>query len=161
SQDVPIVARSKCLSDEYPVSTFYSRLNGVALGVKIALDYKVSQFTIYVPSFNLYNFMTSIWNPNGSEISNYLRKTHLRTWLLPEDKCDIEKIYFLTTNIISDLYQLQRHSGDVFFRVQPVISIHNKAAEFLCNLGSDQDMKFSDICDNEILSEIVYEDVVG
>ncbi|KAI3946843.1 hypothetical protein MKW98_003406 [Papaver atlanticum] len=105
SQYVPIVARSKCLSDvDATMSTFYSRLNGVALGVKIALDYKLSRFAIYVPSFNLCNFMRGIWDRNGKgRRSNCIGIRQVISLLRLEAMCDIEKIYSLTKNIISDL----------------------------------------------------------
>ncbi|KAI3963679.1 hypothetical protein MKW98_021919 [Papaver atlanticum] len=161
SRYVPVVARSKCLSDEETtMSTFYSRLNGVALGVQFARDCKLSNFFIYVPSFNLCNFMSGIWDRNGKgKKSDCLGKYRVRSLLRPEDMCDFEKIYSLAKNIISDLDEI-RHRGITYFKVDPVLSIFNKAAEFLVNLSSDKEMKAADIIENEQLSEILYEDAV-
>ncbi|KAI3841235.1 hypothetical protein MKX03_004939 [Papaver bracteatum] len=161
SQYVPIVARSKCLSDvDTTTSTFYSRLNGVALGVKIALDYKLSRFAIYVPSFNLCNFMRGIWDhPGKGRRSDCIGIRQVRSLLHLEAMCDIEKIYSLTKYIISDL-DLVRHRGITYFKVDPVLSIFNKPAEFLANLSSEKDMMSADIFENEQLSEILYDDAV-
>ncbi|KAI3973510.1 hypothetical protein MKW92_017189, partial [Papaver armeniacum] len=161
SQDVPIVARSKCLSVvETTMSTFYARLKGVALGVEIALYYKLSRFFIYVPSFNLCNFMRGIWDRNGEgKRSECIGKHGVRSLLRPKDTCDIEKIYSLTRNIISDLDKI-RYRGITLFKVDPELSIFNKAAEFLANLSSDKDMTAADIFENEQLSEILYDDAV-
>lgn len=79
--------------------------------------------------------------------------------LRPEDMLDFQKIYSLTRSIISDLDQL-RYRGISLFKVQPVLSIDNKAAELLANLSSEKDMRFADIFDDEMLSVILYEDAV-
>ncbi|XP_026452514.1 uncharacterized protein LOC113353003 [Papaver somniferum] len=161
SQYVPVVARSKCLSGvETTMSTFYSRLNGVALGVQIARDYKLSNFFMYLPSFDLCNYMRGIWDRNGEgEKSGCLAKYRVTSLLRPEDMCDFEKIYSLTRNIISDLDAIH-YRGITYFKVDPVLSIFNKAAAFLANLSSEKEMKAADILENEQLSEILYEDAV-
>ncbi|KAI3963748.1 hypothetical protein MKW92_005888 [Papaver armeniacum] len=135
-------------------------LNGVALGVQIARDYKLSNFYMYVPSFDLCNYMRGIWDRNGegekSGCSAIYRVTSL---LRPEDMCDFEKIYSLTRNIIYDLDAI-RYRGITYFKVDPVLSIFNKAAAFLANLSSEKEIKAADILENEQLSGILYEDAV-
>ncbi|KAI3881674.1 hypothetical protein MKW92_001418, partial [Papaver armeniacum] len=161
SRYFPIVARSKCLSDvDATMSTFYARLNGVALGVRIALDYELTRFSINVPSFNLCNFMRRIWDPNEkARWSNHIGERHVRPLLRPEAMCDIKKIYSLTKTIIIDL-DMVRHRGITVFNVESVLSIFNKAAEFLANLSSEKKMSSADIFENEQLSEILYDDAV-
>ncbi|KAI3873181.1 hypothetical protein MKW92_030320, partial [Papaver armeniacum] len=156
----PVVARSRHLSGvDDTMSTFYSRLNGVALGVRIALDYELSRFSIHVPSFNLCNFMRHIWDPNGKRKSNQIGKRLVGSLLRPEAMCDLKDICSLTNTIIIDLDKVRRR-GITVFHVEPVLSIYNQAAEFLANLSSDNNMKSADIFKNEQLSEILYDDAV-
>ncbi|KAI3926177.1 hypothetical protein MKW98_028313 [Papaver atlanticum] len=135
-QKMPIVASCKSLSHEDSVSKFYTWLSGVALGAKIAAKYHVLRFHLYVPSEHLYIFIRSIWDPyyRGSEPMRYLgSKTHLEQLCFPEDG-DIEKIYRLTSDVISHLKQLSVR-GVKSFAVQPVSIQDNKVAEFLSKLS--------------------------
>lgn len=141
------------------MSTFYSRLNGVALGVQIAREYELSCFSIHVPSFNLCNFMRRIWNPNVEGwSSNKIGERQVMTFLPPEALCDIKEICSLTNTIITDLDMVRK--GITVYHVEAELSIFNKAAEFLANLSEDKDMKSADIFENEQLSEILYDDAV-
>ncbi|KAI3879274.1 hypothetical protein MKW92_048281 [Papaver armeniacum] len=160
SQKMPVVASCQSISREDSVSTFYTWLKGVALGAKIAVKYRLSQFYLYVPSKHMYSFISGIWDPyyRGSVSGSYLvTKSDLKSVCRPEDG-DIEKIYRLTSDIISVLNQLYI-SGVKCFVVQPVSSPRNRAAEFLAQLSVNQeDMKFVEIFGNESLSDILYED---
>lgn len=160
SQKMPVVASCQSLSHEDSVSTFYTWLKGVALGAKIAVKYRLSQFYLYVPSKHMYSFISGIWDPHyrGPVSESYLvTESDLKSVWRPEDG-DIEKIYRLTSDIVSDLNQLYI-SGVNSFVVQPVSNLRNKAAEFLSKLSVDkEDMKFAEICGNERLSDILYED---
>ncbi|KAI3869095.1 hypothetical protein MKX03_005037 [Papaver bracteatum] len=160
SQKMPVVGSCKSLSREDSVSTFYTWLKGVALGAKIAVKYRLSRLYLYVPSEHMYTFISGIWDPyyRGPVSGSYLvTKSDLKSVCHPEDG-DIEKIYRLTSDIISDLNQLYI-SGVKCFVVQPVSSPRNRAAEFLAKLSVDKEyMKFAEICRNERLSDILYED---
>lgn len=104
SQKNPIVASCRSISHEDSVSEFYTWLNGVALGAKIAAKYCLSRFFLNAPTLHMYTFISCIWNPyyRGS-VS--LRKSDVESLCFPGDG-DIEKIYRLTLDIMADLNRL-------------------------------------------------------
>ncbi|MCL7036343.1 hypothetical protein MKW94_001811 [Papaver nudicaule] len=169
----PIVAISRVV-DGY-VFPFYHELQGVSLGLKLAMKYKIIHFDFICTSEDVYGYVMRTWwrkhrcgcplrdNPkNPREKKRYCVKCS--EWILSGmgERKNADKILPLIDEISCDALELARE-GYIDLYMMPIRTKLSsaKAVLHLANLGIDQELRLLEIEKDEEIAEILYKEVYG
>ncbi|KAI3910569.1 hypothetical protein MKW98_027851 [Papaver atlanticum] len=149
----PIVVISR-VADGY-VSSFYHELQGVSLGLKLAMKYKNFDFDFNCVSGAIYGYVMRTWKwkydcdcPPRDNPGNPREKKHYcvecSASILDEfgERMNADKILPLIDEIFYDALEFAR-----------------EAVWHLANSGMDQELRLHEIEEDEELAEIVYKEV--
>ncbi|KAI3890576.1 hypothetical protein MKX03_036124, partial [Papaver bracteatum] len=165
----PIVALSRVF-DDY-VSQFYFELQGVSLGLKLAMKYKIRHFDMICTSNGIAQYvMLTLRNkcfcppPRDKDIENPEKKKYYCVecsrrrldWMVKGRNAD--KIARLMDEIFYDALDCEDY---VTFYLRSTELSRVKVVCHLANSGMDQELRLPDIEEDEKLVEILYKDVYG
>ncbi|KAI3840523.1 hypothetical protein MKX03_014222 [Papaver bracteatum] len=168
----PIIVISK-VPDEY-VSPFYHELQGVSLGLKIALKYKFYHFRFNCISEDVAGYVMQRWrwkyacgcperdNPENPNERRYycVRCSKSRLNQVGERK-NADKILSLIDEIFYDALELEREGNFPCFRLSTTKLSRAQAVWHLANLGIDQELRLDEIDEDEEIAEMLYKEVYG
>ncbi|KAI3917538.1 hypothetical protein MKW98_021300 [Papaver atlanticum] len=168
----PIIVISK-VSDEY-VSPFYHELQGVSLGLKLALKYKFYHFKVNFISEDVAGYVMQSWqwkyacdcperdNPENPNEKKYycVECSKIRLNQTGERK-NVDKILTLIDEIFYDALELEREGNFPCFRLSTTKLSRAQAVWHLANSGIDQALRLDEIDEDEEIAEILYKEVYG
>ncbi|KAI3909757.1 hypothetical protein MKW98_014174 [Papaver atlanticum] len=161
----PIVARSKVFSEGQCVSPFILQLEGVALGVKLAMQYDPFPFYLYCPSESVSYFVDQNWRRRDKcrcsgiwETVESRCKACSERLMFHGDHKDHEVAFELTEGIFSDISELKRR-GLPWFSMRDWEK--NEAAYHVASLLQDNDYKLKEIGGLKELWDIIYTEAFG
>ncbi|KAI3943337.1 hypothetical protein MKW92_038907 [Papaver armeniacum] len=167
----PIIVISKGVLDDY-VSPFYHELQGVSLGLKLAMKYGIVQFDFNCVSESVYSYVVRTWNhkydcdcPPRDNPMNPRKKKHYcvecSASILNEvrERKNAYKILPLIDEIFYDALEFASE-GYIDLYLFPIEKSRVKAAWHLANSGIDQELRIHEKEDEEI-ADILYREVFG
>ncbi|KAI3891440.1 hypothetical protein MKX03_020722 [Papaver bracteatum] len=161
----PIVARSKVFSEGQCVSPFILQLEGVALGVKLAMLYDPFPFYLYCPSESVCYFVDQNWRRRDKcrcsgiwETVESRCKACSKRLMFHGDHKDHEVAFELTEGIFSDISELKSR-GLPWFSMRD--SEKNEAAYHVASLLQDKEYKLKEIGESKELWDIIYTEAFG
>ncbi|KAI3832863.1 hypothetical protein MKX03_026624, partial [Papaver bracteatum] len=167
----PIVVISKAI-DSY-VSTFYHELQGVSLGLKLAMKYKIIRFDLNCISEGVSEYVMHTWgtkydcgcpsrdNPkNPRKKKYYCVKCSKSTLDEVGVRKNADKIIPLLDEIFYDALEFAREGYRNLY-VFPTKLSSAKAVRRLANSGIDQELRIHEIEKDEEMAEILYKEVYG
>lgn len=147
----PIAAWSRIDSDVESISRPHNELEGLSLGLEMAIKYQVTNFYIYCPSTLILSMLRRCICSCSEEKSYTCRKCYLPfVWNKEETFQLLLQIYPLIKQLNLPPYYLRFIDGE-----------DNKAAHWMAELGENRKMDLSEIKKHESLSKILYTDVFG
>ncbi|KAI3857830.1 hypothetical protein MKX03_009949 [Papaver bracteatum] len=168
----PIIVISKAV-EEY-VSPFYHELQGVSLGLKLALKYKVFDFEFNCISQKVAGYVMRSWglmedcgcpprdDPNNPrEKKNYCVQCSMSMLDLIGEGNNADKILPLLDEIFYDALELERQGDPPCFHLSTTKLFRAQAVWHLANLGIDMELRLDEIDEDDELAEILYKDVYG
>ncbi|KAI3844808.1 hypothetical protein MKW92_026701, partial [Papaver armeniacum] len=166
----PIAARSKVIPKGKCVSPFILQLEGVALGVKLAMQYDAFPFHLYCPSESVCYFVDQNWlridECRCSGIWETVKsrcKVCSKRLMFTRDHKDHEVAYELSEDIFSDISELERR-GLPWFSMRDGRNENNEkneAAYYLASLLRDKEYKLKEIGERKELWDIIYGEAFG
>ncbi|KAI3926789.1 hypothetical protein MKW92_019178, partial [Papaver armeniacum] len=163
----PIVALSRVFTDY--VSQFYFELQGVSLGLKLAMKYKIRHFDMICTSHGIAQYvMLTLRNkcccsrPRDDDPKNPEKKkfycVECSRSLLDEldEGRNVDKISRLMDEIFYDALECRDY---ITFGLRASELSRMKAVCHLANSGIDQELRLPDIEEDENLVDILYKDV--
>ncbi|KAI3865790.1 hypothetical protein MKX03_015882 [Papaver bracteatum] len=165
----PIVAVSRVF-DDYG-SQFYYDLQGVSVGLKLAMKYQIRNFSMVCTSEYIPQYVMQSWErknecscPPRDDPENLDKKKYYcvecSRWLLDEidEGGNAGKILPLIDEIFYDALEFK---GFIYFNMSVAELSRAKAVCYLANSGMDQELRLPEIEEDEKLVEILYKDVYG
>ncbi|KAI3899880.1 hypothetical protein MKW92_013943 [Papaver armeniacum] len=167
----PIVVISKAINSY--VSTFYHELQGVSLGLKLAMKYKIIRFDLNCISEGVSEYVMHTWgtkydcgcpprdNPkNPRKKKYYCVKCSKSTLDEVAVRKNADKIIPLVDEIFYDALEFAREGYRNLY-VFPTKLSSAKAVRRLANSGIDQELRIHEIAKDEEMAEILYKEVYG
>ncbi|KAI3934129.1 hypothetical protein MKW92_029842 [Papaver armeniacum] len=163
----PIIALSRGVFDDY-ISQVYFELQGVSLGLKLAMKYKIRHFDMICTSHGIAQYvMLTLRNkcycppprdgPKNAAKNTYYCVECSRTRLNRiVERENTDKIERLMDEIFHDALECEDY---VTFDLRATELSRLKAVCHLANSGVDQELRLPDIEEDEKLVEILYKDV--
>ncbi|KAI3890569.1 hypothetical protein MKX03_036117, partial [Papaver bracteatum] len=166
----PIVAVSRVF-DDYG-SQFYYDLQGVSVGLKLAMKYKIRNFSMVCTSEYIPQYVMQSWrrknncrcpprdDPLNPEKKKYYCVECSRSLLDANGQGgkNAGKILALIDEIFYDALEFE---GFIYFNMSVAEMSRAKAVCYLANSGMDQELRLPEIEEDEKLVEILYKDVYG
>ncbi|KAI3890552.1 hypothetical protein MKX03_036100 [Papaver bracteatum] len=167
----PILVISRATVD--CVSPFYHELQGVSLGLELAMKYRIIRFCLHCISEDIAEYVTRSWplihrcdcpprnNPkNVSEKLDYCIKCSDYTLDEIGERKNANKILPLIDEIFYNALEFQRE-GYIGFHLSPIELSKAKAVRHIANSGLDQELILPEIREDEEIAEILYKEVYG
>ncbi|KAI3892855.1 hypothetical protein MKX03_010452 [Papaver bracteatum] len=153
----PIIVISR-VADDY-VSPFYHELQGVSLGLKLAMKYGISHFDFNCVSEAIFGYVMRTWN-HKYDCGCPLRDNPMNPG---------EKMHYCVKCSVSILDEVGERKNA--YKILPLIDeFYYDAIRFACpakavwhlaNLGIHQELRIHEIEEDEEIAEILYKDVFG
>ncbi|KAJ6813054.1 hypothetical protein M6B38_145200 [Iris pallida] len=147
--NMPIAAWSSIDSDVESITPLHNELKGLSLGLKMAIQYQVTNFYIHCPSPMILYILGERICHCGEENFHTCRRC-----ILPKVRGK-EETFQLLLEIYPLIEQLNLSRHDLCY----IDGEDNKAAHWMAELGEDRKMDLSEIKKHESLSKILYKDV--
>ncbi|KAI3961097.1 hypothetical protein MKX01_035683 [Papaver californicum] len=167
----PILVISRVAVDY--VSPFYHELQGVSLGLKLAMKYGIFRFYFDCISEDIAEYVMRSWswmhwcdcpsrnNPkNVSEKLDYCIKCSEYTLDEIGEEKNANKILPLIDEIFYNALELQRE-GYIGFALSAMELSKAKAVRHIANEGLDQELRLPEIKEDKEIAEILYKEVYG
>ncbi|KAI3886223.1 hypothetical protein MKW92_018607, partial [Papaver armeniacum] len=167
----PIVAISRVSDDS--VSRFYHELQGLSLGLNLAVKYRIFYLNIICISEHLALYIMERWgwmgldccprrrdNPNNPiEKKKYCVDCAKRQLAQIGENKNVDKILQLTDEIFNTALKFVREGFHQFHLEAATKSLSTKAAWRLANSGLNQELRLPEIEKDEEIAEIFYKEV--
>ncbi|KAI3891441.1 hypothetical protein MKX03_020723 [Papaver bracteatum] len=166
----PIAARSKVIPKGKCVSPFHLQLEGVALGVKLAMQYDAFPFYLYCPSESVCYFVDQNWlridECRCSGVWETVKrrcKVCSKRLMFTRNHEDHEVAFELTEDIFSDISELEKRGLPWFSTCdgRNENNEKNEVAYYLASLLQDKEYKLKEIGERKELWDIIYREASG